>query len=52
MIQFFRIKFTANRLKLKDTITDLYLKFTNNIFGFIDWDDTQKNMCLVYKKYV
>ena len=31
-----------NRLKLKNTITDLYLKPTNNIFGFIDWDNTQK----------
>lgn len=31
-----------NRLKLKDTITDLYLKPTNNIFGFIDWDNTSK----------
>lgn len=31
-----------NRLKLKNTITDFYLKPTNNIFGFIDWDNTQK----------
>lgn len=32
-----------NRLKIKDTITNLYLKPTNNIFGFIDWDDASKS---------
>lgn len=32
-----------NRLKLNDTITDLYLKPTNNIFGFIDWDNATKS---------
>ncbi len=31
---------TFNRFKLNNTITNLYLKPTNNIFGFIDWDNT------------
>lgn len=31
-----------NRLKINDSITNLYLKPTNNLFGFIDWNETAK----------
>lgn len=32
-----------NKLKLNNAITNLYLKPTNNIFGFIDWNNTTQS---------